>query len=126
MLSFDQTAVDRALYDTIILPLDVGDEARIAVERLPVVDGDGVALPPADICALHITTPQGTDLYLNDLRQREIGPLNGRIKTAGDLSTDARAAVLRLDSDGRLVRYSSVGATFLRFNGNTVWQRGGD
>ncbi|MCK5803828.1 MAG: alginate lyase family protein [Lentisphaeria bacterium] len=124
VLSFDQTSTDGASYDTIVLPLKPGQQPDITVIRLPVIDENGIPVPPTDVCALRIVTPSGTDLYLNDLRQREIGPPNGRIKTAGDLSTDARAAVLRLDPDGRLVACSASAASFLKFKGNDMGEKG--
>ncbi|MCK5804835.1 MAG: alginate lyase family protein, partial [Lentisphaeria bacterium] len=120
VLNFEQTTTDEASYDTIVLPLKPDQQAEMVVTRLPVVDEDGTAVSPAAVCALRIVTPSGTDLYLNDLRQQEIGPQNGLVKTAGDLSTDARAAVLRLDSGGRLLKCSATGATFLKFRGNPV------
>jgi len=122
VISFDQTARDRAIYDTVLLPLDAGQEPRITVERVPVADGQAAPVPPAAVCALRIVTPRGTDLYVNDLRQREIGPANGRVKTAGGLTTDARAAVVRLDTAGRVLACSAVGATFLKLDGKAIWQ----
>ena len=120
MLSFDQTATDRAVYDTVVLPLDVGMRASIEVERLAVVDDQCAEVPAADVCALRIRTPQGTDYCLNDLRQREIGPANGMVKRAGSLETDARAAVVRLDEAGKVVAASMTGGKVLKLNGVQV------
>ncbi|NOZ23490.1 MAG: hypothetical protein GXP25_20635 [Planctomycetes bacterium] len=123
MLSFDQKTTGGAIYDTVVLPLDVGQKAEITVERLSVTDDAGAVIPPADVCALRITTPTGRDIYLNDLRQEEIGPANGKIKRAGDIEIDARAAVLRFDKEGGLVKCSAVGGTFLKLWGRTIWER---
>ena len=120
VLSFEQTAAGRARYDTVILPLAAGQTADFTVERLAVVDGDGGEVSPDDICALRIRTGQGGDYYLNDLRQREIGPPNGTLKRAGDVETDARAAVVRLDANGRVTAASAAGATVLRYGGRDV------
>jgi len=77
-------------YDTVLFPLDVGEKANVRVERLPAIDEAGAIVPAADVCALRIVTGDGTDYYINDLRQQEIGPANGRAKTAGSLRTGAR------------------------------------
>ncbi|MDP6041341.1 MAG: alginate lyase family protein [Candidatus Latescibacteria bacterium] len=116
VLSFDQTDSDGAVYDTVIFPLNVGQVDGLSVERFFVIDGDGELVTTWEICALCVSSGFGTDYYINDLRQEEIGPLNGRIKRAGHLETDARAAVVRLDSDGCVIAASAVGATFLGFN----------
>ncbi|MFO7947310.1 MAG: heparinase II/III family protein, partial [Armatimonadota bacterium] len=119
-ISFNQTAEDEAVFDTVLLPLQAGEQPDLTVERIPVTDTDGNTIPVAEICALKITTPEGTDLYINDLRQTAIGPANGKMKTAGALSTDARAAVIRLDGDGNVRSASAVGATVLEFNGQEL------
>ena len=122
MLSFDQTATDRACYDTILLPLDVGQPPDIHVERIAVKDDKGQDVPPIEVCALRIITPNRVDLYINDLRQKEVGPPNGRAKVAGRLATDARTALVRLDEAGEAQAASAVGATFLKLNGKAVWR----
>ncbi|HUS80118.1 MAG TPA: hypothetical protein VM283_02555, partial [Armatimonadota bacterium] len=120
-ISFDQTADGGAIYDTVVLPLDVGQAPQMTVERVAVTDGEGKAVPPADVCALKITTPGGVDWYINDLRQTEIGPANGRLKTAGQVATDGRAAVVRMDAGGKIIAASAVGGTFVRADGAQVW-----
>ena len=122
VVSFEQTARDVAVYDTVLLPLDAGQKAECALYRLEVTDHNDAPLAPASVCALRIVTPSGTDYYINDLRQREIGPQNGHRKTAGALETDARTAVVRLNSDGVPARVSAVGATFVRLDGRAVWE----
>ena len=121
-ISFDQTARDTATYDTVVFPLDVGQAAEVAVGRLAVEGDDGTTVLPLDICALRIVTNQGTDYYLNDLRQKEVGPPNGCTKITDPLETDARAAVVRLGRDGNVVKASAIGASFLRLNGRAVWR----
>jgi hypothetical protein len=123
MLSLDQTATGGAIYDTIMLPLDKGQPMNVEVKRIPVTDAAGKSVPPAEVCALRLITPLGTDLYLNDLRQQEIGPANGRAKIAGELQTDARAAVVRLSPDGKVIAASAVGATHVNLGGRQVWPR---
>lgn len=115
VLSFERRAKDGTLYDTVLLPLKPGEQPEIRVERLPVTDEKGTPISPVAVCALRLTTPAGTDTIINDLRQHEIGPLNGKPKHVGELATDARAAVLRLDDTGRVTRSSAVGATFLEY-----------
>jgi hypothetical protein len=119
---FKQTTIGGAVYDTVVLPLDVGQQPQMTVERIAVTDGDGNEVPIADVCAVRIETPEGTDLYLNDLRQDEIGPVNGRVKIAGDLQTDARAAVVRLDVEGKVIAASACGATLVRLRDKLLWQ----
>ena len=114
MLSFNQTRADWAAYDTIVLPLDTGQEPEIQVERLAVTDREGKPIPVRDVSALRITTPAGTDIVINDLRQKEIGPGNGRPKRAGGHETDARTVVIRMAPDGRITKTSSVGGAFVR------------
>ena len=120
VISFDQTATDRALYDTIVLPLKPGEEPNLTVERLPVRDENGEAVSPHHVCALRITSRRGCDYYINDLRQREIGPPNGKTKRAGDVETDARAAVVRTDVEGEVLAASAVAGSFLRFRGKAA------
>ena len=123
MLSFDQTVEDFAIYDTVLLPLRAGQPVEITVTRQVVADESGERLAPRQVCALAITTAAGTDYYLNDLRQAEIGPANGRIKslrsTEGQetLETDARTALVRLDREGRVRTASAVGGSFLKYGG---------
>jgi len=121
VLSFDQTAQGGAHYDTVVFPLEPGQQAAIRVARLPVSDEAGRSLPPRQVCALRIESPAGVDYYINDLRQNEIGPANGRPKAAGLLRTDGRAAVVRLDAAGALRGASAVGATFVEMDGRRVW-----
>ena len=82
----------------------------------------GGAVTAANVCALRIDTDEGTDYYINDLRQREIGPANGCVKIAGPVETDARAEVVRLDADGRLLKASAVGASFIKLHAETIWR----
>lgn len=118
---FTQRAAGGALFDTVILPLDVNQQAEMTVTRLPVTDADGNEVPPAEVCALRIETSAGVDLYLNDLRQREVGPRNGMVKIAGELRTDARAVVVRMDAQGRVLAASAVGGTEVSLQGRHVW-----
>lgn len=120
MLSYDQTATDTARYDTILLPLPPGVEADISVERLPVRDAEGNSVTADDVCALRIVTPAGTDYFINDLRQSEIGPANGMLKRAGPVVTDCRAAVVRLDPQGTVIAASAAGATTLTLEGKAL------
>jgi hypothetical protein len=119
-ISFDLTATDRAWYDTIVLPLPAGAEPEVKVERILVTDADGNALAVAEVCALRITGPWGVDVYLNDLRQGEIGPPNGKLKRLGEIETDARAAVIRMHADGEVLRASAVGASGLSVAGEAL------
>ena len=119
---FEQTSTDRAHFDTVLYPLDVGKTANVRVERLSVSDAAGGATAAANLCSLRIDTDEGTDYYINDLRQREIGPANGRVKIAGPVETDARAAVIRLDTDGQLQKASAVAASFIKLHGEAIWQ----
>ncbi len=73
------------------------------------------------MCALRIDTDEGTDYYINDLRRREIGPANGRVTIAGPVETDARAAVVRLGTDGKLLKASAVAASFVELRAKTIW-----
>jgi hypothetical protein len=122
-ISFEQTATGGAIYDTVVLPLDAGAERALTVERVTVIDADGNAIPAADVCALKITTADGTDYYINDLRQDEIGPANGRVKSAGPIRTNARAAVVRMDREGNVVAASAVGGAFVNVGEAGVWER---
>ena len=119
---FEQKATDRVHYDTVLFPLDVGEKANVRVERLPVIDKAGAIVPAAQVCALRVVTGDGMDYYVNDLRQREIGPANDRAKTAGPLKTDARAAAVRLDANGKLLRASAVGGSQVMLDEQIVWQ----
>ncbi len=121
---FTQVATGGAIFDTILLPLDVGEEAELTVERVTVTDGEGNDVAAADVCALRIETADGVDLYVNDLRQAEIGPANGQIKVTGELRTDARAVVLRMDAAGVVVAASAVGGSFVQVGGAQVWPAG--
>ena len=112
-ISFDLTATGGAWYDTIVLPLAPGVERTVSVERIAVTDAAGAALPVSEVCALRISGPWGVDIYLNDLRQAEIGPPNGMLKRLGDVETDARAAVIRMTAEGQVIRASAVGASTL-------------
>lgn len=124
VLSFDQQATDVAVYDTLVLPRAPGaPEDATAVLRVPVTDEAGVPLSTTDVCALRITRPGGGDYYLNDLRQAEIGPGNGRTKRFAHIETDARAALVRMDGSGGLVKASAVGATALKVDGRDALPR---
>jgi hypothetical protein len=117
---FEQTSMDRAHFDTVLYPVDVGRAASVHVERLPVRDTAGGAIVAAKVRALRIDTDEGTDYYINDLRQREIGPANKRVKIAGPVETDARAAVVGLDPHGQLLKASAVGASFIKLHAETI------
>lgn len=119
---FEQTSTDQAHFDTVLYPVDEGQTAGVRVERLSVSDAAGSAVAAANVCALRIDIDEGTDYYINDLRQREIGPANGRVKIAGPVETDARAAVVRLDADGRLLKASAVGASFVKLHAEIIWK----
>ncbi len=123
-ISFDVTTTDRAWYDTIVLPLPAGAARAVTVERIPVTDVEGALLPVAEVCALRISGPWGVDIYLNDLRQAEVGPPNGMLKRFGErtraVETDARAAVIRLTAEGELLRASAVGASTLTVAGEAL------
>ena len=119
-ISFDLTATDRAWYDTIVLPLPAGAEPDVTVERIAVADAEGALLPVASVCALRISGPWGVDIYLNDLRQAEVGPPNGMLKRLGDVETDARAAVIRMTAEGEIIRASAVGASTLTVAGQAL------
>lgn len=119
-ISFDLTATDRAWYDTIVLPLPAGIEPQVTVERIAVTDADGNAIPVAEVCALRISGPWGVDIYLNDLRQSEIGPPNGMLKRLEDIETDARAVVIRMSAEGEVMRASAVGASALTVAGEAL------
>ncbi|NQT12494.1 MAG: alginate lyase family protein, partial [Planctomycetes bacterium] len=121
-ISFRQRATGGAIYDTVVLPLDVGRKADADLTRLRVNDQAGDDVPASDVCALRIVTAAGTDYYLNDLRQEQIGPANGRLKIAGPLESDARTALVRLARDGALLKASAVGASFIKLNGQTIWR----
>ena len=116
-ISFDLTETDRAWYDTVVLPLPPGAEPDVTVERIAVTGTNGNAIPVAEVCALRITGPWGVDVYLNDLRQGEIGPLNGMLKRLGEIETDSRAAVIRMSAAGEVLRASAVGASALTVDG---------
>lgn len=125
VLSFDQSAEDSALYDTVLLPLRAGQQPTLTMKRLPVLDAAGARIAPRDVCALAITTAAGTDYYLNDLRQQEIGPANGQMKTVATdgqtrLETDARAVLVRLDRQGKVRAASLVGGARLRLGGKQL------
>ena len=47
---------------------------------------------------------------------------HGRRRFVESLTTDARAAVVRLDAAGRLLARSAVGASFVKLNGQRIWQ----
>jgi hypothetical protein len=79
-----------------------------------------------DLCALRIDTDHGTDYFLNDLRQEDIGPATGHVKSAGPVQSDARTAVIRLDTDGKLRKVSAVGASFIKLDDRTIWQQSVD
>jgi|LSQX01.1.fsa_nt_gb hypothetical protein len=119
-ISFDLTATGGAWYDTVVLPLAPGVERTVSVERIAVTDAAGAALPVSEVCALRISGPWGVDIYLNDLRQAEIGPPNGMLKRLGDVETDARAAVIRMTAEGQVIRASAVGASTLTVAGRAL------
>jgi hypothetical protein len=58
-----------------------------------------------------------------NLRQREIGPWAGRVKGAGPIETDARAAIVRLDARGRVVAASAAGGIRLDYQGTRAAPR---
>jgi len=120
---FEQKATDRVFYDTVLYPLRVGEEANVSVERLTVTDEAGTTVPAVDVCALRIVSGEGTDYYINDLRQREIGPANGRVKIAGPLKTDTRAAIVRLDANGKPLKASAVGGSYVMFSKRPIWRQ---
>ncbi|NQT20960.1 MAG: alginate lyase family protein [Planctomycetes bacterium] len=120
VLSFECEAEDRMLYDTVLVPTRPGAEAHVQVTRLPVTDEAGATLPSHSICALRIETGSAVDYYINDLRQREIGPANGLVKIAGSIQTDARTAVIRLNAEGQITAVSAVGGTHLLINNTPV------
>ena len=122
-ISFKQTATGGVVYDTVILPLDVSDKSSIRLTRLPARNDAGKALTFHDLCALRIDTAHGTDYFMNDLRQEDIGPAIGRLKTAGPVQTDARTAVIRLDTNGKPQKVSAVGASFIKLNDQTIWRQ---
>jgi len=117
---FEQTARDMARYDTLLLPLDIGQSPNAKVERVAVTDAKGQPLSSGDVCALRITTPKGTDYYVNDLRRAEITAAPGLTKQIGTLRTDARAAVIRLSPTGAVRTFSAVGASLLELNGKAI------
>lgn len=119
-ISFDLTTTDRAWYDTVVLPLPAAAQPQVTVERIAVTDADGALVPVAQVCALRISGPWGVDVYLNDLRQAEVGPPNGLLKRLGDVETDARAAVIRMNADGEVLRASAVGASMLTAAGQVL------
>ena len=53
----------------------------------------------------------------------KIGPANGRVKSAGPIRTDARAAVVRMDREGNVVAASAVGGAFVNVGEAGVWER---
>ena len=118
--------VRTAVYDTIVLPLDVGHKPSVRVARLPFGGEAGNELTVHDLCALRIDTDHGVDYLLNDLRQEEIGPAGGRVKNAGPVQTDARTVVIRLDTNGKLQKVSAVGASFVKLDDRTIWQQSAD
>jgi hypothetical protein len=103
-----------------VLPLPSGAEPEVTVERIAVTGTNGNAIPVAEVCALRIAGPWGVDIYLNDLRQAEIGPSNGMLKRLGEIETDARAAVIRMNADGEVLRASAVGASALSVAGEAL------
>lgn len=113
--SFGQTAAETARYDTLLVPSPAGKTPELRVERVPCTDETGGAISADDVCALRITTPAGTDYYIDDLRQQEIGPPAGRVKRAGPVETDGRAALVRLDGEGRVIASSVAGGKQLRY-----------
>ncbi|MBI3945080.1 MAG: alginate lyase family protein [Armatimonadetes bacterium] len=123
VLAFNQEATDRMSYDTVLFPLDVGRDADVRVTRLPASDASGEATPVDQVCALRIETEEGTDYYINDLRQKEIGPQNGRVKHAGPVQTDARAAVAHVGPAGTPGKASAVGGSYVRVDGRAIWPR---
>ena len=123
VLSYEQKRNGSAYYDTVLLPLDVGQRADVRVERLAVRDHAGRHVPAEHVCALRIVTPSGTDYYVNDLRQRDIGPANGTLKVAGPVQTDARVAVIRVDAAGKVTKASAAGATLVTLHEQTVWRK---
>ena len=120
---FKQNQTDQARYDTVLLPVRPGENEELFVERLPVRDEAGKEVCVQDVCALRIATASGTDFFVNDLRQAEIGPHCALRKRAGKLETDARAAVVRLDLQDRVVSASSVGGTVLRWGGEEIGEK---
>ncbi|MBT3374966.1 MAG: alginate lyase family protein [Lentisphaerae bacterium] len=122
-LRFEQKGTDRVAFDTVLLPLDVGEDADVTATRVPVRDEDGNPVGVHDVCALRIEGPFGTHYYINDLRQAEIGPANGRVKVAGPVRTDARAAVVRLSREGALLKASASGASVIELDGRMIWQQ---
>lgn len=118
-ISFDLTATDGGWYDTVVLPLPPGAAPEVTIERIEVTDAQGNTVPVAEVAALRITGPWGIDIYLNDLRQDEIGPPNRMLKRAGDVETDARAAVVRMNAVGEVIGASAVGASTLTVAGVT-------
>jgi hypothetical protein len=119
-VTFEQTTKDTARYDTLVLPLDIGQSPHVKIERVAVADAKGQALDPQDVCALRITTPKGIDYYVNDLRWAAIAPAPGLVKQVGPLLTDACAAVIRLSPDGAVRTFSTVGASLLELNGKAI------
>ena len=122
-ISFRQTTIGGALYDTVVLPLGKGQQGRMELARLPVKDKTNNDIKISDICALRIDTAEGTDYFINDLRHTDIGPLAGSPKIAGPVQTDARTAVIRLNRDGTPKRVSAVGASFIALNGHAIWKK---
>ncbi len=122
-ISFRQAATGKAVYDTVLLPLDVGKKADVKLSRLHAQGKNGNQLTVHEVCALRIETSQGTDYFVNDLRQTDIGPANGRAKTVGPIETDARAAIIRLNRAGSLQAVSAVGASHVKLDHRTIWPR---
>ena len=120
VLRYVRKATDACLFDTVMLPLRPGETPDLQVRRLPVVDAAGEALAPGQVSALEITRGEGIDIVLVDLRVHGVAGEKTGLKRVAGIETDARAAVVRLGTDRRLMRASSSGATCLRVDGVIV------
>lgn len=120
VLRFVRKEKDVCLFDTVLLPMRPGASPDLRVRRLPVADASGEALSPVHVSALEITHGEAVDVVLVDVRVHGIAGEETRIKRTGGIETDARAAVVRLGAERRLVRASSTGATCLSLDGVAI------
>lgn len=108
---FEQTASGGCIYDTVLYPTPPNKQRTVQVERVPVTTADGTPIPPAEVCALRITTDRGTDLYVNDLRVLNVNDVSCGVKVVDGVTTDARVIVVRLDGEGNVLKIRAVAAT---------------
>jgi hypothetical protein len=108
--------------ENILVPAMPSDTPDIAAQRMAVTDGDKHPLQHTDVCALKILTRAGADLYVNDLRAKNLltaQPRPKRIATGrfGEIEFSGKLLFIRLNAKGEPV--------FVRFAGGPPPTRAG-